>query len=272
MPLAGGQPKMVSTGRGECTCAYFHPNGRKILFASTHLNPDLKDPDNPDQQRGYQRAGGRYAWTFHPGMDIFEADLDGSNLKRLTTEVGYDAEGAYSWDGKKIAFSSNRTGDMEIYIMNADGTDVKRITHRPGYDGGPFLSPDGTRIVYRSDPEQNDLLQIFMHDLRTGRDTQLTDNQAVNWAPYWHPNGRVIAFTSSLQGHRNYEVYLMDVESRRLVRVTYWPGNEETNGFDGLPVFSRDGKKLMWTSKRGPQATSQIWVADFHMPAELSGG
>ncbi len=272
MPLAGGKPKMVSTGRGECTCAYFHPNGRRIVFASTHLDPDLEDPENATRKQGYQRESGDYVWRFHPAMDIFEADPDGSNLRRLTTEAGYDAEGAYDWNGEKIAFASNRSGDMELYVMNADGSGVRQITHRKGYDGGPFLSPDGKKVIYRGDPEGNSMLQIFSHDLATGKDTQLTNNGAVNWAPYWHPNGRVIVYTSSVHGHRNYELYLMDVETGKSVRVTHWPGNERTNGFDGLAVFSRDGSKLMWTSKRGPEATSQIWLAEFSMPLELAGG
>lgn len=272
MPLGGGEPKMVSTGRGECTCGYFHPNGRRVVFASTHLDPDLENPENATLKQGYQRESGDYVWRFHPAMDLFEADADGSNLRRLTTEPGYDAEGAYDWKGERIAFASNRTGDMEVYVMNADGSGVRRITNRAGYDGGPFLSPDGKKIIYRGDPEGNSLLQIFSHDLASGKDTRLTDNGAVNWAPYWHPNGRVIVYTSSVHGHRNYELYLMAVKTGKSVRVTHWPGNERTNGFDGLGVFSRDGSKLMWTSKRGPQATSQIWVADFAMPAELAGG
>lgn len=270
MPLGGSHPTMVSTGRGECTCGYFHPNGRRILFASTHLDPDLKSAENIPVQQGYQRETGQYVWRFHPAMDIFDAALDGSDMKRLTDRPGYDAEGAYGFRGARIAFASNRTGDMEVYVMNADGSGVRRITNRAGYDGGPFLSPEGTRIVYRGDPGGDSLLQLFIYDLGTDRETQLTGDGSVNWGPYWHPEGRVIAFATSRHGHSNYEVYLMNVETRATARVTYWPGNERTNGFDGLPVFSPDGKKLMWTSKRGPKATSQIWVADFEMPVELT--
>ncbi len=99
-------------------------------------------------------------------MDIFKADLDGTNLVRLTDTPGYDAEGSYSPDGKQIIFTSFRDGDAEIYIMDADGKNPRRITHAKGYDGGPFFSPDGKKIIYRSDRKENDLLQVYINNTR----------------------------------------------------------------------------------------------------------
>jgi TolB protein len=64
----------------------------------------------------------RYSWPFDPHMDIFEADPDGSNLRRLTDAKGYDAEGAYGPEGKRIAFCSMRDGDADIWVMDADFT------------------------------------------------------------------------------------------------------------------------------------------------------
>lgn len=257
--LDGTGLRMVSTGKGETTCGYFHPDGRSILFASSHLDPTIDKPQKtPTSKPGYQRGSGRYVWHFSEYMDIFAAELDGSSLRRLTKARRYDAEGAYSPDGKTIAFASFRTGDMEIYIMRADGRNVRRLTHAPGYDGGPFISPDGNRIIFRADRKQNDLLQIFVMDIDGKNERQLTDNDAVNWGPYWHPTGRYAAFATSLQGHRNYEIYLIEIDTGRLQRVTH------TDGADVLPVFSPDGKKMMWTAKRGPDKTSQVFVAEFH--------
>jgi tricorn protease-like protein len=261
MSLADPHPQMVSTGKGECTCAYFHPTKPLITFASSHLDPALSSaPDADEKKQGFQVGTRKYVWNFNPHMDIFQADPDGANLKRLTTEKGYDAEGAFDRTGTKIAFASNRTGDMEIYTMNADGSDVFRLTHAPGYDGGPFISPDGKRVIFRADRKQNDLLQLFVIDIDGKNEQQLTDNDAVNWGPYWHPNGKTIAFATSLHGHHNYEVYLMHLPTQKLHRLTHAPG------FDGLPVFSPDGKKLMWTSKRGPDQTSQLFIADLKLP------
>jgi TolB protein len=255
-PLAEDAPaRMVSTGKGRCTCPYFHPNGRSILFASTHLNPStgLEPPKGP----AYSRTA-RYRWEFPESMDIFAADLDGKNLVRLTDTPGYDAEGSYSPDGSKIVFTSFRDGDGEIYIMDADGKNPRRITHAKGYDGGPFFSPDGKRIIYRSDRKENDLLQVYINNTEGTAERALTNNDFVNWGPYWHPDGRHIIYATSKHGHSNYELYLMDVDTGSEERVTYH------EGFDGLPVFSPDGKRLMWTSSgRTADRKSQLFIADF---------
>ena len=126
-PLSGGQPKLISTGRGRTTCSYFSPDGTKILFASSHLDPQIEKTEaaalkqaEEDRKSGRRR---RYQWDFDPYMEIFEADLNGKILRRLTNAAGYDAEGAYSHDGKQIAFCSSRDGDADIYVMNSDGSD-----------------------------------------------------------------------------------------------------------------------------------------------------
>lgn len=249
--------RMVSTGKGRCTCPYFHPNGRSILFASTHLNPGTEA--EPPRGPAYSRTA-RYRWEFPESMDIFAADLDGRNLVRLTDTPGYDAEGSYSPDGSKIVFTSFRDGDGEIYIMDADGHNPRRITHARGYDGGPFFSPDGKRIVYRSDRKGNDLLQLYVNNTDGTAERSLTNNEFVNWGPYWYPDGRHIIYATSKHGHTNYELYLMDVDSGRDERITYH------EGFDGLPVFSPDGKRLMWTSSgRTADRKSQLFIADFNL-------
>ena len=252
--------KMVSTGKGECTCGYFRPDGKGILFASSHLDPRLADATPaPSPKQGYQVKQRNYVWHFNEYMDIFAANLDGSDRRRLTTAKGYDAEGAYGPDGKLIAFTSNRSGDMELYTMHADGSNVRRLTHAKGYDGGPFISPDGKRIIFRADRRGDDHLQLFVMDVDGSNERQLTDNKAVNWAPYWHPTGRFAAFATSLNGHYNYEIYLIHVRSKALQRLT------NKAGADVLPTFSTDGKRMLWTSKRGPDETSQVFVADFHV-------
>ena len=260
----GAKPSLVSTGKGKCTCSYFHPDGTSILYASTHL--DAAKPGEAAKKKGpaYSRSE-RYSWDFDPAMDIFKADLDGSNLVRLTDTPGYDAEGSYSSDGKQIIFTSFRDGNAEIYIMDADGKNPRRITDKAGYDGGPFFSPDGKKIIYRSDRKQNDLLQVYINTPDGKNERALTNNNDVNWCPYFYPDSRHIAYTTSIHGHRNYEIYWMDTETGKQERITY------RDGFDGLPVFSRDGKKLLWTSKgRASDNTSQLFIADFTIDAARS--
>ncbi len=250
---------MVSTGRGACTCAFFRPDGRKIIFAATHHAPADEQTKKPDESDGYQ-------WSFDRHMDIYEADPDGSHLRRLTNAPGYDAEGSYSSDGRHIVFTSERDGDLEIYVMNADGSNQRRITNGKGYDGGPFFSADGKHILYRgdrrNDGEMNLQLRIVGSD---GTDDRaLTDNPIFNWCPYWHPSAKSFIFTQAdHRGRPNYDLFMMTTDGQDMTRITF------DAAFDGLPVFSPNAKRLMWTSKRGQLAEPQIFIADFTLPAKF---
>src|SRR5580765_1007005 len=138
----GSNVKLVSTGKGRTTCGYFTPDGKRIIYASTHLgSPDY--PPDADRSAGY-------VWALYKDFDIFSANPDGTDMKRLTSTVGYDAEGTVSPDGKKIIFTSTRDGDIDLYEMNIDGSNTKRLTNELGYDGGAFYSQDGQWIVWRA--------------------------------------------------------------------------------------------------------------------------
>jgi TolB protein len=254
-------PHMVSTGRGACTCAYFRPDGKKIIFASSHDDPRLHNGSCQTAKPGYKREGGTYSWEFTSYMNIYEANPDGSELRPLTSGPCYTAECAYSSDGTHIVFASNRSGSMNIYTMKADGSDVRAVTNTTtSYNGGPFFSPDGSQIVFRADRDKPHYLQIYVTNVDGSEEVQVTNNNAVNWSPYWHPSGGVVAFTTSLHGHMHYEIYLLHVKTGRQYRLTH------NSTFDGLPVFNKKGTQLMWTSKRGPDNTSQIFLADFVLP------
>lgn len=256
MDLDEGIPRLVSTGKGACTCAYFRPDGQKIIFASSHEG---------HEERKIKMNDSKYKWDLTPYMNIYEANPDGSDLKALTTGPAYHAECAYSPDGNKIVFASNVDGGMQIYTMDADGGNVFKVTDVSGcYNGGPFFSPDGTQIVFRADRQAPDYLQIYVINSDGTEEKQLTDNGCVNWAPYWHPSGKYIAYTTSIHGHRHYEIYLMDLERGQQIRLTHNPT------FDGLGVFSPSGKKFMWTSKRGVDQTCQIFIAEFTLPKQFN--
>lgn len=256
MDLESCIPQMVSTGKGACTCGFFHPNKEKIIFASSH------EDENP---QAVDVASGQYKWDLTPYMNIYEAGVDGTNMKQLTFGSAYHAECSYSPDGEKILFASNEDGTMNLYIMDANGENPRQVTHDVGcYNGGPFFSPDGGRILFRADREKPHYLQLYVIDTQGNNEKKLTNNNAVNWAPYWHPNGVVLAYTTSIHGHHRYEIYLMNIVTGSEQRLTNHPS------FDGLPVFNHDGTKLMWTSKRGPDGTCQIFIADFTLPINLN--
>jgi tricorn protease-like protein len=274
-PLSSGEPKRISTGRGRTTCSYFSPDGKRILFASSHLDPQLEQTEAAEiRQQAEDKAKGihrRYKWDFDPHMDLFESDLEGKQLTRLTNTPGYDAEGAYSRDGKRIAFCSSRDGDADIYIMNADGSDVKQLTDAPGYDGGPFISPDGKWVIFRSDRKKAEHLQLYVIGVDGKNETQLSDTNGVNWGPYWHPSQPWIIWSgadhSDPTARPNYDLWLAKYEVQggkftlgTPLRVTDFPGA------DVLPVFSPDGKQLLWTSTRTEDRSSQLFLGDFQLP------
>jgi Tol biopolymer transport system component len=274
MDLKTGATRRVSPGVGKTTCGYFHPKLDKIIFASSHLDPDAKKHYEIERKaREEEKATKKrrdYAWNFDPYMAIFEANSDGSALKRLTDAKGYNAEGSYSADGKRIVFCSNRSGEknLELYIMDADGSNVRKLTNAPDcYNGGPFFSPDGKKVIFRSDRKKAGKLQLYVINTDGTGEKALTDNENwIFWAPFWYKDNQHIIYTaadhSDPMARPNYDLYWMNIETGKKVRLTYAPGA------DVLPVFSPDYAKVMWTSNRDGRSPTQLYMADFVMPME----
>lgn len=274
-----GDTHRVSPGMGKTTCAFLHPNSSEVLFASTHHDPKAVEKQKAELEFRASGKQRRYSWDYDETMDIFVSHGDGSGLRQLTDAPGYDAEASYSPDGKLIAFTSLRSGYPdgdkkrletdpayygEIYLMNADGSNQRRLTTTPGYDGGPFFSPDGKRIIWRRFEENGAIADIYTMNLEGGGVRRLTDFGAMSWAPYYHPSGQYVIFAANKFGFSNFELFIVDANgAHEPVRVT------ETDGFDGLPVFSPDGRRLAWTSNRTPQKSSQIFLADWNHAAAL---
>jgi Tol biopolymer transport system component len=282
LDLETGDSHRVSPGLGKTTCSFFRPHSDEVLFASTHLDPEAKSKQRTEFDLRATGKERRYSWDYDEQFDIFAARRDGSQLRRLTSSQGYDAEAAYSPDGKKIVFTSLRdayppeklspedrqrlTTDPgyfgEIYLMNADGSGQKRLTFTPGYDGGPFFAPDGKRILWRRFDSNGANADIYTMKLDGSDARRLTDFGCMSWAPYYHPSGKSIVFTANKLGFANFELFIADAQGEREpVRVTF------TDGFDGLPVFSPDGKKLCWTSNRASDGKSQLFLADWNPKA-----
>jgi Tol biopolymer transport system component len=270
MDVDGSNLRRVSTGEGKTTCGFFFPAGDRILFSSTHLH-SAACPAPPDYGRGY-------VWPIDE-YDIFIARPDASEVTRLTDSPGYDAEATLSPDGSTIVFTSTRDGDLDIYAMDTDGSNVRRLTDDPGYDGGPFFSPDGSRIVYRAyHPEdaaeladyrallaqglvRPTVLSIYLMNADGSGKRRVTTTPGANFAPFFHPRGDRIIFSSNLhdpQG-RDFDLYLVNLDGTGLERITQYPD------FDGFPMFSPDGRRLVFASNRGGSESGEtnVFIADW---------
>jgi Tol biopolymer transport system component len=271
MNIDGSAITMVSNGKGATTCAYFLPGDSTIIYASTHT-ADANCPQKPDYSKGY-------VWKLFDSFEIYKANADGSNIQRLTTTFGYDAEATVSPKGDKIIFTSTRDGDPELYTMNLDGTNQTRLTFEKGYDGGAFFSHDGSKIVFRASRpttekdllDYNDLvkeglvrptaLEIIVADADGKNITQVTHNGAANFAPYFFPDGKRIIFCSNVNSpnRRNFDLYAINIDGTDFEQITF---NES---FDGFPMFTNDGKNLIFCSNRHnkKQGETNVFIVDW---------
>jgi Tol biopolymer transport system component len=284
LDLETGDTERVSPGLGKTTCAWIHPDGKRVLFASTHANPESEAQQRAEYEERESGKARKYAWDYDAEFEIYETVLGSGEYRNLTNTQGYDAEGCYSPDGTKIVFASNRQAydgsmgeedrlafkldkkfPMEIYLANADGSGVERLTHADGYDGGPFFSADGRQVCWRRFDRKGVVAEVYAMDLAERRERQLTRLGAMSWAPFFHPSGEYLIFSTNLHGFDNFELYLVDAAGEKEpVRVTHTPG------FDGLPAFSPDGRTLAWTSARASGGQSQIFLAGWDHEAALA--
>jgi Tol biopolymer transport system component len=271
--------RRVSLGTGTNTCGYFFPGDRRVLFSSTHMASQQCPPET--------KREGRYRWALDD-YDIFAIGLGGQGLQRMTATPGYDAEATVSPDGRRIVFTSMRDGDLDLYTMNLDGTHVRRLTTEVGYDGGAFFSPDSRRIVYRASHPANQAeldayrellaknmvepgrLELFVMNADGSGRRQVTSNGASNFAPSFVPDGKRIIFSSSLAlslskgsglqaGPPTFHLHLVNDDGTGLEQVT-------TEGrFNSFPMFSPDGKRLVWVSDRNAKEKGEfnVFIADW---------
>ncbi len=267
-------PQLISTGKGRTTCSYFLPGDSTIVYSSTHLGGDACPPAPKKEDHG-----GKYIWPVYETFDIFVADTKGNQLKQLTNEPGYDAEPTVSPKGDKIVFTSTRSGDLELFTMNIDGTEVKQVTHELGYDGGAFFSSDGTKLIFRSSrpkteqeiKEYKDLLdqglvmptnmELYICNIDGSDMTKITDLGSANWAPFFHPNGKKVLFSSNhhKEKHDGFNLFMINLDGTGLEQITF------DGVFDAFPMFSPDGKRLIFSSNRNNNGThdTNLFVANW---------
>ncbi len=274
MDRENGDVHRISPGIGKTTCAWLHPDGERVLYASTQFDPEAEQKQRDELAFRATGEKRRYSWDYDPNYDLVEFNTTTSQTQRLTDSIGYDAEGSYSPDGKWICFASNRraySGEltqeeqklfevdpasaMDLYLMHSDGSQVKRLTTAIGYDGGPFFSPDGKQICFRRFSRDGVTAEIMLMNVDGSNQHAITQLKHMSWAPFFHPSGDYLIFATNRHGFGNFELYLVDTAGDHSpIRVTY------RDGFDGLPVFTPNGNGLVWTS-HGGNSQSQLFEA-----------
>jgi TolB protein len=265
--------KLVSTGKGRTTCAFFTKDNKHVVYASTHLGGN-DCPPVPDRSK----YGNRYIWPVYESYDIFMADLDGKIKKQLTVSPGYDAEATISPDGKQMLFTSTRDGDLDLYIMDLDKKKTKRITNELGYDGGAWFSADGKKIVWRAsrpktDPEIKEYkellaenlvaptnIEVWVANVDGSEAKQITSLGQANWAPNFMPDGNII-FCSNHEYKRGFpfNMYTLSADGKKMEKIS------RDKGFDAFPMFSPDGTKIIFCSNRNNGGTrdTNIFIAEW---------
>ncbi len=269
---AGVKPKMISNGEGRTTCSYFMPDDQSIIYAST-FEGNKACPEVPHM------SDGKYVWPIYADFDIYQADLNGKIIKKLTDQPGYDAEATVSPDGKSIVFTSTRSGDIELYTMDLDGSNVKQVTTGLGYDGGAFFTPDSKKLIFRASRPKTEeevkvykellaknlvqptAMELFMCNVDGTDLKQITHLGGANWAPFMHPSGKKILFCSNYKSKsgRQFNLFMINIDGTGLEQVTY------DGVFDSFPMFSPDGKKLVFSSNRvnGGGRDTNVFIADW---------
>jgi Tol biopolymer transport system component len=272
-PSQTGMPVRISTGKGRTTCAYFVPGDSLIVYASTHAQQEACPPPpapRPDR---------KYLWSIDPAYDLYLGDLRGQTRDTLVRSPGYDAEATFSPDGKWMVFTSTRDGDLDLYLMSWPERRIHRVTHELGYDGGAFFSPDSKQLIFRASRPKNPeeateyrqllaeglvaptRMELFVCNLDGSNLRQVTQLGGANWAPYFHPDGRRVIFSSNHHSRRGFpfNLFMIDMDGSNLQQITFDPT------FDSFPMFSPDGKRLVFASNRrnGGTRDTNLFLADW---------
>lgn len=267
------QYKMISSGKGRTTCAFFTRDNQHVVYASTCKGGD-SCPPVPDRAK----YGNKYIWPIYSSYDLFITDTAGRQTKQLTYSPGYDAEATISPNGRRMIFTSMRNGDLDLYVMDLKTGDTKQVTNMLGYDGGAWFSPDGKQIVWRaSRPKTEEEIQEYKALLQEGLVAptkmevwianadgsdakQITNLGQANWAPNFTMDGRII-FCSNHEYKRGFpfNMYLINKDGSGLEKIS------RDKGFDAFPMFSPDGKKIVFCSNRNNGGTrdTNIFIADW---------
>jgi hypothetical protein len=244
---------------GMDACSWFYPDKERLLWTSTRDHVDDMPAGNWSNDADYPQ-----------GSELYSSDMVGKNIKRLTNNRWYDAEGTVSPDGKWIVFGRQINGNADLWRMKSDGTEQTQLTFTADWqEGEAYFLPDSETVIFRA-WKQSEKVQLEMLDRKNGTHTQLpmniyslkilgpdrdvqqrTFSYDTNWAPFPAPDGRHFLVVRILD-RGNWELFLGDLaDGSKLQRITF---NE---GWDGMGAFSPDGQKMVFT--RGEPGSRSLY-------------
>jgi Tol biopolymer transport system component len=194
-------------------------------------------------QAAFPGNNGRIA--FQGFRSLASINVGGGDRRPLISESAFFGAPAYSPDGKRIAFSSDRDGNFEIYVMPADGGQPTRLTNTAAEDDSPAWSPDGTHIVFESDRDLPGTTDIYVMGADGSSPVRLTATITEERDPSWSPNGSRIAFARAAPGGI-FDVWTMGVDGGSQLQLTTDPNLDERN-----PDWSPDSARIAFQRQVG---------------------
>ena len=271
-PDADMRPSRVSSGLGRTTCPFFLPGDSVVVYATTE-KADSACPEVPE--RGPE---GRYVWPIYPTYDLVLHNLNTDARNVIAASPSYDAEATVSPKGDRMVFTSTRNGDLDLYTCDLNGANVRQVTNTLGYDGGAFFSPDGEWLLWRASRPQSEeeiekynalldqnmveptSMELFVARADGSEMKQITNLGGANWAPFFHPSGDKVLFSSNHKtGRFPFNIFMINLDGSELEQITF------DEAFDSFPMFSPDGTKLAFSSNRnnGRTRSTNVFVADW---------